>query len=330
MLSAGWCARWRSLATAVIGVACVAGSWAGSPPAQPTPAPILLAPGVYMLAGLDGDPDADNLGRVGNSGFIVGDSGVIAIDLGTSARHGKAILAAIASVTDKPVKLALITHTRQEFLFGAAAFRERGIPVRMQRKAAQLMATRCEGCLKTLRKLLGDDEMAGTAMFEPDQLFDDGHRLDLIGRPVTVIYRGHSSGPGDIAVLDERSGVLFAGGLVDVNHIPDIQDGRLPEWLDALAALSRDKVNIVVGGHGPATTAAGLTLTHRYLTQLETRVRELLQSDTPLSEVAAAAAMPEFEAWSHYDSTQRRNASILFVRMEYAYLFSKGASGAQP
>ena len=44
------------------------------------------------------------------------------------------------SVTDKPVRLALITHARQEFLFGAAAFRERGIPIHMHRETARLMA----------------------------------------------------------------------------------------------------------------------------------------------------------------------------------------------
>ena len=38
------------------------------------------------------------------------------------------------SVTDSRCALALITHTRQEFLFGAAAFRERGIPVAMHRR----------------------------------------------------------------------------------------------------------------------------------------------------------------------------------------------------
>lgn len=295
--------------------------------ALPALVPTPLGGGAYLLQGSGGEPDADNLGRIGNAGFIVGDSGVLVIDVGTSARHGEAILASIASVTNKPVRLALITHVRQEFVFGAAAFRRRGIPIRMHRRAAQLMAARCEGCLKTLRKLLGEPEMEGTAMFEPDAMFDDGFVVSGIDRRVRVLHFGHSSGPGDIAVFDEPSGVLFCGGLMDVDRIPDVQDGQLPAWREALRALGREPVRRVVGGHGPAATAVAIAATDRYLDRLETRVRALLAADTPLSEVADRSDLPEYASFDAYDTIHRRNASVLFVRLEYDVLFGQPASG---
>ncbi len=206
----------------------VAGSaLAASAPDAP---PIELAAGVYMLPGSGGEPDAANLGRVGNAGFIVGRSGVLAIDTGTSYRHGRALLAAIRSVTEQPVRLAIVTHTRQEFLFGGAAFREQGIPVAMQQAAADLMASRCETCLKALRATLGDDAMRGTEMYQPDVRFADPPGIDaaaLIGRSIQVLYFGHSSGPGDVAVFDPRTGTLFAGGLLDAQRIPDVFDSDL-------------------------------------------------------------------------------------------------------
>ncbi|HEX9179155.1 MAG TPA: MBL fold metallo-hydrolase, partial [Burkholderiales bacterium] len=216
------------------------------------PAPVEVAPGVYMMQGARGEPDPANLGRIGNAGFIVGDSGVIAIDTGTSRRQGVALLEAIGRVTNQPVRLALITHARQEFVFGAAAYRERGIPVQMHRKAALLMAARCENCLKILRRTLGEEEMRGTAVFKPDRDFEEGMVLDVIGRPVRVLYHGHSSGPGDIAVLDEKTGTLFAGGLLDNQRIPDIQDCDLEGWRNALAALRQAGARTAVPGHGPA------------------------------------------------------------------------------
>ena len=191
---------------------------------------VMIAPGVYMVAGSGGAADEKNQGRIGNAGFIVGERGVIAIDTGTSYAHGRELLALIAEVTDQPVRVALITHTRPEFLFGAAAFRERGIPIRMHSRTARLMASRCETCLKTLRQTLGDEAMRGTEMYQADQQFDASHQLDLIGRPVKVLYFGHSSGPGDIAVLDMQTGVLYAGGLLDAQRIPDIQDSELAGW----------------------------------------------------------------------------------------------------
>ncbi len=295
---------------------------AEAPPIAPA---VELAAGGYWLPGTGGEPDTVNLGRTGNAGFVIGERGVIAIDTGTSYRHGRELLAAIRHVTDQPLRLVLITHTRQEFLFGALAFREQGVPIAMHEKAAALMAARCENCLKTLRQQLGEDAMRGTAMFKPDRVFDDPARLDagaLIGRPLQVLHFGASAGPGDIAVLDPRSGTLFAGGLLDARRIPDLIDSDLPAWRAALRTLRGLPLQRVVPGHGPAGPAAAvIDGVERYLDRLESRVRELLRADAALSEVPDAAALPEFRGWDQYDTIHRRNASILYLRFERELLF---------
>lgn len=282
---------------------------------------VAVAPGVYMVPGSGGAADAHNLGRIGNAGFIVGETGVVAIDTGTSYLHGVALLAAIRQITELPVKLALITHTRPEFLFGGAAFRERGIPIRMHGRTARLMASRCETCLKALRQQVGEAPMSGTTMYKADQEFEASHSLDLIGRPVQVLHFGHSSGPGDIAVFDERSGVLFAGGLLDERRIPDIQDSDLEGWKRALKALSGLRVGTVVPGHGAAASSTSIAAVEAYLAQLETRVRALVAAGASLLGVADEAELPDFESWDQYDVIHRRNASVAFLRVERELMF---------
>lgn len=282
-----------------------------------------LAPGVYMLPGSGGTADERNLGRIGNAGFIVGESGVLAIDTGTSYEHGRAILATIRSVTDKPVTLALVTHTRPEFLFGGKAFQEAGIPVAMHTRAARLMAARCEGCLKQLRQTVGDGPLAGTAMYKPDRQFDEPHAVQGIGRAVRVLHFGHSSGPGDIAVLDEASGTLFAGGLLDAARVPDIQDSELPAWHRALASLRSLHPATVVPGHGSASSAALIDTVEGYLTALEARMRALVTAGTSLLEVPDAGELPAYERWDQYELVHRRNASIAFLRFERELLFKQ-------
>ena len=147
--------RWWRVGLALLGLGLLAGV-AGCAAGPRGPRPVELAPGVYMVPGQPGAADENNLGRIGNSGFIVGPDGVLAVDTGTSFVHGQALLEAIAAVTDKPVKLALVTHVRPEFLFGAGAFQARGIPVAMHERSATLMASRCETCLKTLRQTAGE------------------------------------------------------------------------------------------------------------------------------------------------------------------------------
>jgi len=237
-----------------------------------------------------------------------------------------ALLAAIRRVTDKPVRLALITHTRQEFLFGAAAYREQAIPIHMHSKAAGLMRSRCERCLKTLKQLLGEDAMSGTVMFKPDLEFEHPQTSDVIGRRLQLLYFGHSSGPGDVALLDQQSGVLFAGGLLDELRIPDVQDADFGGWMQALQALRRLPVKLVVPGHGPVASFKVIDAVERYLAELRARVLVLLQSGTALSEVPDAAALPDFAQWDQYETIHRRNASILFVHHEREQLFKQAAS----
>ena len=320
-LAALLCATWLAgcAATARTDTALHADAHAGARAVE-------IAPGVYMLQGAAGEVDPSNLGRIGNAGFIVGPNGVIAIDTGTSYRHGVALLAALRRVTDKPVVLAIVTHTRQEFLFGAAAYREQAIPLHMHRAAAGLMRSRCERCLKTLRQQLGDNEMRGTAMFTPDVEFDGAHTIERIGRRVQVIYAGPSSGPGDVAVFDPSTGVLFGGGLLDHQRIPDVQDSEPTAWKQALSALRGLPIRAVVPGHGPLASVAVIDDVERYLTRLEARVAQLLQAGTALSDVADAAAQPEVQAWDQYDTIHRRNASILFVRLERDQMFKRAAA----
>lgn len=276
-----------------------------------------VAEGVYVLRGTGGEPEPVNRGRLGNAGFIVGPDGVIVVDSGVSYRHGRAILAAIARVTDRPVRLLLITHVRQEFLFGAAAFRERGIPVAMHRDAAFLMAARCENCLKTLNRVLGEEEMRGTTTYKPDEVFEGPVAYGQAGRPVTVHVFGHSAGPGDLLVVDERTGTAFAGGLADAGRIPDVQDSRLPDWHRALDAIDAMPIRTLVPGHGaPGPARPLIAATRRYLQQLHDKADRFVRQGMALSEVADALTLPEYETWDQYDNVHRRNASIVFLRLE--------------
>ena len=275
-----------------------------------------LADGVYWLAGSGSVADAQNLGRIGNAGFIVGPLGVLAIDTGTSLAHGRALLAAIRSVTALPVRGVLVSHTRPEFLFGGSAYRELGIPVQMHRRTALLMAARCETCLKALVQQVGAAAMQGTVMYTPDAVFDDALLLPSIGRPVQVLWQGHSSGPGDIAVLDVTSGVLFAGGLLDAGRIPDIQDSDLPGWQRMLTSLQALNLTQVVPGHGPASPPALVGTVMRYLDQLSARAQALVAEGASLINVPDITELPEFAGWAEYDTIHRRNASIAFLRFE--------------
>ncbi|HBK81520.1 MAG TPA: MBL fold metallo-hydrolase, partial [Nitrospinae bacterium] len=87
------------------------------PPLDPTGIELKtkrLAPGVYaLLAGH---------GAVDNSGFVVGDRGVLVIDAHINGAMARQIQAAVRRVTDKPILYLVNTNFHGDHTFGNYAF----------------------------------------------------------------------------------------------------------------------------------------------------------------------------------------------------------------
>jgi len=269
-----------------------------------------------VLFGATGEPTVENGARTGNVSFVVGPDGVVVVETGVSYKHGEEIIGAVANVTDRPIKLAIISHPVQEFLFGAAAFQARGIPVLMHRRAAELMASRCEICRRDLIRLLGEDAMAGTRIVKPDRLIESGQNLTLIGRKVRVIATMWSSAPGALAVFDETSSTLIAGDMAFVERVPDVRDADHKGWLAALDQLKRTRCKHLVPGHGRAGSCADIDAFAGYLRALDTHVSALLKTAVSLAELPSRSALPGFVHWENYATQHTQNAQRVYLRRE--------------
>ena len=282
--------------------------------------PQRVAPDVYAFIGDLGPVSRKNSGNVGNSGFIIGRDGVIVIDSGISYNHGKQMAAAIAKVTRKPLRLLIVTHGVQEFLFGNAAFKELGVSVLSHRETAGLIRSRCETCLKNLRQILGEEQMRGTKVVVPSQLVDASIPLNVAGRKLELLHFGWAATPGDLAVWDRASGTLFAGGLISIGRIPDLRDGKLENWIAALDSLLKLPAQYVVPGHGPVRAPYNATGTLLYLRALDKQARDLYGQGKSLSEAIGAAALTDFQKWSLYPEAHRQNVQRIYLQLEQAEL----------
>lgn len=295
---------------------------------------LTLAEGVHVFVGDTGEPSPANRGRIGNVGFVVGDSGTVVINAGASYRHGRALLAAAERIGGKPVVLVVITQPVQEFVMGAAAFADQGIPVLAHRASAALIASRCEDCLHRLRQVLGEDEMAGSRVHRPERQIEASTTLEAGGRRLALIHPGWGSSPGDLMVRDVRSGVVFAGALVSVDRVPELRDSDPRGWLaalDALQALTRGEAGHanavdmpadarIVPGYGPPVSAAALDAVRDYIVDTEARVRSLFDAGTPLSALVQAAQLPRYAGWALYQPVHGRNVQQRYLALERATL----------
>jgi len=284
---------------------------------------------VYVVPGDGGTVSPQNRGRVANAGFIVGPSGVIVIDTGVSYLHGKQILRAIRSVTDRPVRMVVITHAVREIVFGAAAFEEIGATITAHRETLELMRARCAHCLEQLHDLLGN-EMDGTQLVLPTDVVDASIPISVGGIHVDLMYFGWAATPGDLAVFHRDSGTLFTGGLVSVGHVPVIRDCDFEGWQRALNQLSQLPLRHVVPEYGPPSGTDAIHGTVRYLEALDARSRELYAESGSLLEAIENSALPEYAGWDAYDPNHRLNSLHRRLQLEIEDLGGDPRSTALP
>jgi glyoxylase-like metal-dependent hydrolase (beta-lactamase superfamily II) len=275
-----------------------------------------LAPGVYVQRGADEAASMANRGAIANLGVLVGSSGVIVVNTGSSAQHGAALLAAVASITDRPVVLAINTQASPDQVLGNSAFTRRGIPVLAHRDTDKFMRVHCDACVADVKSRADTDELAATRVAWPTRLIEGGLTMSAGGRAIRILYFGWTEQPGSVAVLDVASGALFTGDLASSGVVPQTQLGQLPNWIDALRELRTLSPSIVVPSHGPPGSAALLTSTSQYLQSLLDGTRAAYLRGEGLMETVEQLELPQFRAWALYDAHHRRNVHFAYLQIE--------------
>jgi quinoprotein relay system zinc metallohydrolase 2 len=284
-----------------------------------TPLPVTeVAPGVFVHVGAIALMSPDNEGAIANVGFVIGSKSVAVIDTGGSAREGRELLAAVRAHTDKPIGTVINTHMHPDHVFGNAAFADSGAVFVGHKNLPRAMATHGSYYLANFRKFLGDALMADVAMVAPTITVADTLDLDLGDRRLTLTAWPTAHSDNVLTVLDHRSGTLFAGDLLFVQHVPVI-DGSLKGWLTVLDALAQVPVQRVVPGHGPLVTQwpQGLADERRYLACLAGDLRAAIKRGSQMTTAVKAACPAESGRWALFDAYNARNATAAFAELEW-------------
>src|SRR5574343_264330 len=236
--------------------------------------PQQVADGVFVLIGKTEDFDTRNGGNIVNTGFIVAPEGVIVIDSGPSLRYGQQMREAISTVTSKPIALVINTHHHPDHFLGNQAFAE--APVAALAATRQGIAADGNAFAENLYRMSGD-WLKGTEVRVPDLTLEAGEQR-LAGRSLRLLaLDGHTG--GDLVIVDQASGVVFAGDLAFNGRAPTTPHADVAHWLAALQQLEiltqQKGFTALVPGHGAvARDAAPLRQTRAWLSWLTNSLKE--------------------------------------------------------
>jgi glyoxylase-like metal-dependent hydrolase (beta-lactamase superfamily II) len=244
----------------------------------------------------------------GNTGVIVGRTGLFVIDSGYLPSRARADIELIRSVTDKPVRFLMTTHWHFDHNNGASAYRDAfpGVTLLAERNTARWIElnqaywkalSTAEGsprraALADLGPAIAEKRRAELAELEslevvtPTFLFDGRLSFDFEGTPIEIEDRGRANSPNDATIWLPRERVLFAGDILVRSPLPYVGASWPVHWAAVLRDLEALPAAAIVPGHGPVQADHAYTRSVRELleTTLE-RVEGLVRKGRSLAEV---------------------------------------------
>lgn len=282
-----------------------------------------VADRVWYFRGESGQASAANRGYTSNAGFVVTDCGVLVFDaLGTPAL-ARAMLAAIAEITDEPVRRVVLSHYHADHVYGLQVFKAAGAEIWARSEGRiYLGSDLARERLAERRQTLAPWVDAHTEVLPADRWIDlpAGHTrsFGMGDTRFRLTSAGHAHAPDDLMLYVEGSSVLFAGDLYFNGRLPFVVDGNTRGWLGAIAAMRQLGARCIVPGHGAMScdAAADLAATADYLEfvrhEMGTAVEELIDFDTAY----AATDWSRFADLPTFDAANRRNAYSVYLEMQ--------------
>ena len=208
---------------------------AGGPPAPPPLKVANIKDKIYWTQG----------GAGGNTGIIVGTTGVIVVDTKTTVDSSKEVQAEIAKITPKMVDTAIVTHSDGDHVNGLAGF------------PAGLTIISQDNCKKEMEASAGTRGAAPQDRL-PTKTIDKDETMTIDGVKVRLLHWGPGHTSGDLIVFFPAQKVVFGGDLLVTNR-PDTlihaeKHGSAAGWIENVKGMIALDADTYVTGHGDLMT----------------------------------------------------------------------------
>jgi cyclase len=253
-----------------------------------------VRPQVYLMVGPSGS----------NSVVQAGEQGVLVVDTLTGDA-GESLVAAIRSVTSRPILQIISTNADADHAGGNEAVRKAGDYF----STANTRDGGGAGILafeKTLFRMSADGSPYAKYGWPTDSFFVSQKDLFMNGEPVQVLHQPAAHSDGDVIVHFRKSDVISAGDVFTPGRYPVIridQGGTingLIAGLNRILAIAVPEFNeeggtLVVPGHGRICDEADVSDYRDMVTIVRDRVRDMVNNRATLDQVKAARLTLDYD-----------------------------------
>ncbi len=260
--------------------------------------PVNIAPDTWVVMGKNEPFTPENGGMIANIGIILTEKETLVFDTGPSKAFAEALNHWIKQQGGGPIRYVLNSHAHPDHFLGNQVFpRNRTYT---SEPTQQMIAEQGADLAENLYRMVGA-AMKGTRAVAPGVVLKDGISKMTLGDGADAhqlevrLMQGHSH--SDLILLDQTTGVLFAGDLVFYNRALTTPHAVLQDWLVALDQLENLPHKVLVPGHGPVhQKGEGIAQTRDYLKWLDKSFRQGAEEGWSMAEMLSWPLNPAFES----------------------------------
>jgi cyclase len=310
--------------------------------AQQNPNPASTAPD-YSKAEVHILPVQGNIsmlvGAGGNITVQAGNDGVLLVDTGVAQMSDK-VLAAIRSISGKPIRYIINTHAHPDHTGGNEAIAKAGSTIAGGNVVGDIGASAGNQAAVIAFQAVLDRMSAPTGQQAPTperawptetyttaerKMFFDGEGIEIIHIPAA-----HTD--GDSMVFFRRSDVISAGDIFVTNRYPIIDLARGGNIQGVIAGLNKiieiaipadeqEGGTMVIPGHGRLCDVADVVFYQEMVTIIRDRIQDMIKKGMTLEQVKEAKPTRDYDP--RYGATSGIWTTDMFVEAVYKSLVAK-------
>ena len=131
----------------------------------------------------------------------------------------------------------------------------------------------------------------------PDRTFETELMLKVGNKDVLLKHVGPAHSNGDTLVYVPQDKVLYTGDILFIEGHPIMWAGPVSNWIEACDYMLSLDVDVIVPGHGPVTTKAGVQAIRDYFVYISKEARTRFDAGMSFEEAARDIALDDYSAW---------------------------------